>query len=203
MSSIGHLPIHDHDAAVAGLGCWGRLPEGKRGVLTHWALAFQPNHPLIKTTFKIVKENLQHPNNSNVQGDKAKRAAESLTMRLTGPVPYQRALHQLLHKAQCQLVDDSFCPAIRDPHSHCNFTAFHAIFGNIVITDINLKNTITPKLLDNHNERLREYNYDAVGELPLDRAQSNFSLEEGLDARKAERMRRWEEKIKNLSPKYL
>jgi hypothetical protein len=198
MSSIGHFPIRDHDAAVSGVGCWSHLP-GHGGLLEHWALAFQPNHPLIRTTLEILEDNLRHPTNPEVDSINATTAEGSHTIRFTGPGPYQRALHRLLRQAECQVVDDNFCSALRDPRSHCNFTAFHALFGNIVITEhLDLNNTIIPKIFYNEHEWgvLETKHYDDVKMRPFERAQSNFCLEEGLDTRKAARMGVWEKKVK-------
>jgi hypothetical protein len=205
MSAIGHLPIHDQDSVVSGLGCWSHLPSGHGGLFEHWNLAFQPNHPLISTTLEFIERNLRHPTNPNVVSEKVKKAEPSLTMRLTGPMPYQRALHRLLNQAQCQLVDGSFCFALMDPHSHCNFTAFHAIFGNVVVTGRELNNTVTPKLHNSNSEWWflpgGVQDYDNVLP-PSDKGKSNFCLEESLQAREAKRIRLWNKIIKDKQDRH-
>lgn len=77
--------------------------------------------------------------NPNVDSKKVKKLEPFLTMCLTGPVPYQRAMHQLLNHSQCWYDFEIFCGVINDPvpSTASNFMAFNAIFGEVVITEKN------------------------------------------------------------------
>jgi Glycosyltransferase sugar-binding region containing DXD motif len=153
-SALGHLPISRYDDVVSGLGCWSHVPSRKQGLLEHWALAFTPHHALITTTLDIIRENLRNPNNTRVQGEDAKKRENSYVMRLTGPATYQRALHRLLRQSDCALDGKSYCMALRDPQSHCNYTTFTTLFGNLTMTqEKDLNNSITQKMLDSDEER--------------------------------------------------
>lgn len=205
MSALGHLPIAKDAAAVSGLGGWSHLPAstGGGGVLEHWALAYKPKHLLINKTIEIIMDNLRDPNNTQVEGIEAQKAERSYVIRLTGPGPYQRALQHLLRQSQCK-TGGSFVPAIRDPGSHCNMTAFHDNFGNLVIVDLDLNTTITPKILDSHKERYilghKHYNNEDV-KRPMKWARPDFCSEGRFGAQKAESERLWVEAIKEKKRK--
>jgi hypothetical protein len=152
MSALSHLPIGRHDSVVSGLMCWSHVFPRVGGGLEHWALAFRPHHPLIQATIQIIIDNLRDPNNTHVVGQSESEVEDSYIVRLTGPAPYQTALHQLLRQSQCRIEDASYCTALRHPQKYCNFSTFHSLFGNFVLTSLDLNQTITPKLLSNKNE---------------------------------------------------
>lgn len=206
MSALEHLPIGRQDSVVSGLMCWSHVVPQIKGGLEHWALAFRPHHPLIQTTIQIITENLRDPSNTHVAGQSESKVEDSFIIRLTGPVPYQRALHQLLRKSHCRIKDDSYCPALRDPHKYCNFSVFHSLFGNIVLTSLDLNQTITPKLLSSKDELFLPgytmYNDEDVVqyEPPLldsnERIRNEVCSEAALDKRALQYEQQWLKGIK-------
>ena len=202
LSSVGHLPIGSRDSVVTGVGCWGHLPTQRNGVLEHWSLAFTPHHQLIKTTLEYIRDNLRHPNNTHMIGENATKAMGSFVMRLTGPVPYQRALHQLLDESSCRLVGKSFCPAIRNPKLYCDYPKFQSLFGNTKILTIDFNITFTQKLLDNNDERyfLGHAHYDRVKVVytfPHNESHAHdFCSNESRAIRRANVDKMWHDRIK-------
>ncbi|KAL3810658.1 hypothetical protein ACHAXA_001047 [Cyclostephanos tholiformis] len=156
ISALGRLPIAPGDTAVSGVGCWGHIPTGVpgsndtlRGVLEHWAMAFMPNHPFINAAVSAMKNNLLHPDYL-LRSDTPEAASEgSVTMRLTGPAMYQRALHDVLIRSKCEYVDSSFCDALWAPEDHCDdMQTFRAYFpgGERFFKRVNLNDTVTHKV---------------------------------------------------------
>merc|ERR1719203_1657520 len=104
ISSLGPLPIRNEiDTAFSGIGGWGHSPNKMGGVLEHWALAYTPNHPLIDATIQQIRWNLQNWKEYDKGGKYWKDEEDySFTVSLTGPGPYQKALHDLLAKTGCK-----------------------------------------------------------------------------------------------------
>jgi hypothetical protein len=197
MSSMRHLAIPSHASVFSGVGGWSHLPDpSPGGILEHWALAFEPKHLLLRTTLEMIRKNLENPWDQEVHSEKAIKAADSYTMRLTGPVVYQRALQKLLRKAQCMTNDNSFVDALRNPNGFCNTKIFPKLFGNVIIaSNLALGNSIVPKLMNPDVEMTisKSYEYDNIEFQPREEGQDDFCST--LDKREAEAEREFQEAI--------
>lgn len=202
MAALAHLPIGPHDTVVTGVGCWTHVFPKRGGLFEHWSLAFAPHHPLMQATIEIIVENFRNPTNEHVVGTNASLVESSWVIRFTGPATYQRALHRLLDQADCQRVGTTYCPAIRDPKNMCNYTKFHAIFGQVSTTRVDLNHTISLKLLDNANERhffeQKTYSHPKMEhfEPPGNKTHADFCTKEILAQRTAEFEQKWKAKAK-------
>jgi hypothetical protein len=197
MTSMRHLPIPSDASVFSGVGWWNHLPDpSPRGVLEHWALAFEPNHLLLRTTIELIRKNLEDPWDQSVQSEEAKKAEGSYTVRLTGPAVYQRALQKLLGKAQCKTKHDSFEEALQNPHEFCNATIFRELLGKVVIASgLDLGKSFVQKILyplqessfSNHSGPY----YDGIESAPNEKGQDDFCAT--LDEREAEAERQFKE----------
>ncbi|KAL7576577.1 hypothetical protein ACA910_018068 [Epithemia clementina (nom. ined.)] len=199
MSALAHLPIGPTDDIVSGVGGWGHLPT-PGGVLEHWALVYVAHHPLIQTTLELIRDNIKSFNTSQFMiGPDYVKACESSTIRQTGPAPYQRALQQWLQTADCQVVDQSFVPAIENPQQNCNFTKFHQIFGNLrALPNVDLNLTLAAKLLDQklHESAMVDFvSYDGEQTRPLSTPVTDFCLPEAMALRESQIQAVWQKRI--------
>jgi len=146
-TSIGHIPIQGNSSLVSGMRCsYTHLPSKAGAVLEHWAFAFQPQHPLIQRTLDIIMKNIDNP--ERIETEAAIEAEKSYTSRLSGPVPYQQALHDLLEEAECRKDEsNSYCPALKYPAAFCNSAKFLSLFGNIDLDDGNMETTYHYKIV--------------------------------------------------------
>ncbi len=119
-------------------------------VLEHWAMAFQPHHPLIELAVQLVTDNLAHPEYLMRDDTPEARIEDSVTMRLTGPAVYQHALRTIMEQSKCQLVRNSYCNALKDPEHYCDeMDVFQSYFpGSMTLffDRVNLNNTLAHKL---------------------------------------------------------
>jgi alpha 1,6-mannosyltransferase len=207
-SALGHLPIQHNDSVVASVGWWGHLPSRYGGVFEHWSMAFEPKHRLIKVTLDILLDNLRNPTNSYVESENATLGESSYIIRLTGPSPYQRALHFLLRKSNCTLDFDagqfpSYVAALHDPNRHCNHTKFVKNFGNVnVLPDIELNNTVGMKLIFNEKSDegtvLNHKHYEDVPKYqkpPSNVTYNDVCSNESMNARDAKYEQMWKDEL--------
>ena len=240
MSAVGMLPIGVDDSVVSGLGCWGHLPlldkdeeeeesieeeeeeeeEGDSGdevvvvggLLEHWAMAFIPHHPLIELSVETTTQNLLRPEYLIRDDTPEAKAEDSVTMRLTGPAMYQFALHTILKKSKCRLLDNSYCDALQDPTTYCeDMDTFHSYFpgGLTLFQNTNLNQTVVHKLFHPAGEYVREtedvfevsggkWDYDhpdnVLGNLP----DANFCYLGEMKKRAADRISIWNKAVEKL-----
>jgi len=137
------------DTAVSGLGRWSHLPSKTGGLLEHWAMAFMPRHPFINESLAIMRENLEHPDYLMREDTPEADAEDSWTMRLTGPAMYQWTLHNILKKAGCRKVGNSYYPTLMSPERHCEgMDSFRSFFpaGLRLFRRLNLDNAVSHKI---------------------------------------------------------
>ena len=119
-------------------------------VLEHWAMAFQPHHPLIDLAVQLVTDNLAHPEYLMRDDTPEAKIEDSVTMRLTGPAMYQHALRTIMKQSKCQLVGNSYCNALKDPEHYCDeMDVFQSYFPGLMtlfFDHVNLNNTLVHKL---------------------------------------------------------
>ncbi len=141
LTCFRHYDVPANASLYGSVGVWGHIYHTS-GLLNHWAMAFEAHHPVVGTTLDYIWENLMDPENPHVTSEKAIAASPSETIRLTGPVPYQRAVLEHLKRAGCQPdvreegedVHINWVAAMRNPELHCNMTAFEKEFGNYFVT---------------------------------------------------------------------
>ena len=191
ISALGKLPIQEGDTAVSGVGCWGHLPvpgsngtQKYGGVLEHWAMAFMPNHPYINAAVSAMKENLLHPDYLLKSDTPEAVSEDSPTIRLTGPAMYQWALHDILNRSKCEIIDASFCEALWAPNDHCgDMQTFRSYFpeGERFFKRVNLNDTLTHKVFnyatswDSEDAIFRDtWNYDVTSLMILNTTDPTF-----------------------------
>jgi hypothetical protein len=207
-SAVGHLPIQQNDSVVASLGWWGHLPTRHGGVFEHWSMAFEPKHRLIKVTLDILLDNLRNPTNFHVESENATLGESSYIIRLTGPSPYQRALHYLLRESDCKLDINavpfpSYVAALQDPNTRCNHSKFVENFGNAnVLPDLDLNNTVVMKLIFNENSQeekvLNHIHYNSVPKYQKPPSNVTFldvCSNESMNARDAKHEQMWKDEL--------
>lgn len=179
ISAIGKIPIKDGDTAVSGVGCWSHLPapadpwtDGKPGgLLEHWAIAFMPHHPFINAAVSVMKENLLRPEYLLRSDTPEAVAEESVTIRITGPAMYQWALHDILNKSKCEMIEMSYCEALWNPEKHCgDMETFRSYFprGERFFRRVNLNETVRHKLFLNSDIMNRETEHVRVSSMNYD-----------------------------------
>ena len=77
------------------------------------------------STLAILLDNLRNQTNSYVVSENATLGKNFYIIRLTGPHPYQWALHFLLRKSYCTLDIKAvpfplYVVSPQDPNKHCN-----------------------------------------------------------------------------------
>ena len=75
---------------------WNELLEYQLGEFQNWHIISVPNHPFLKQTIELVKENIR-----NYDGQKGKKAV----LHLTGPVAYSKAILSLIDDYRFYRVD--------------------------------------------------------------------------------------------------
>ena len=106
-----------------------------------------------------MKENLLHPDYLLRTDTPEAVTEESVTIRLTGPAMYQWALHDILNKSKCEMVDKSYCEALWAPEDHCgDMETFLSFFprGERFFRRVNLNETVRHKLFLNADAMNRE-----------------------------------------------
>lgn len=204
-----HLDVPSNASLYGSVGTWGHLYHTS-GLLNHWAMAFAARHPVLRTTLDYIWENLKDPQNPHVTSDKAIAAEESETMRLTGPVPYQRAVLEHMNRSGCQPdIDEegenvhiSYVAAMLNPELHCNMAAFEEEFGNYVVTKKSQwDETCLSKELVGDTEQYWGGDYDDAKFKFLPEPQIDFCKEAEIERRLNRTRAEWdyyvEEKQKN------
>jgi hypothetical protein len=143
-----------------------------------------------------------------VESENATLGESSYIIRLTGPSPYQRALHFLLRKSNCTLDFDagqfpSYVAALHDPNRHCNHTKFVKNFGNVnVLPDIELNNTVGMKLIFNEKSDegtvLNHKHYEDVPKYqkpPSNVTYNDVCSNESMNARDAKYEQMWKDEL--------
>jgi len=207
MSSLGPLPIRNEiDTAFSGIGGWGHSPNKLGGVLEHWALAYIPNHPLIDATIQQIRWNLRNWKEYDKGGKYwVDEDDYSFTVSLTGPGPYQKALHDLLAKTGCKRAEEedgteseSWKETMEDPKRYCgeHYSDFIKTFGtNFVITKLNFNSSVALKLLDYDSDTEvlgKHYDYDGYMPGPVD---PNFCSSKSFRQRRQAFEKRWKKAL--------
>jgi hypothetical protein len=183
-------------------------------VLAHWAMAFQPHHPLIDLTVQLVTNNLAHPEYLMRDDTPEAKIEDSVTIRLTGPAVYQHALRTIMEQSKCQLVRNSYCNALQDPEHYCDeMDVFQTYFpGSMTLffDRVNLNNTLVHKLFYPAKAYKREteevftwvggeWDYDNPMNLMLaddDGADDKFCNADEIEKRSRERGELWTRLLK-------
>jgi Glycosyltransferase sugar-binding region containing DXD motif len=158
-TAVGHIPVQSSDSFASSVRCdFSQSRKHIRGILEHWSFAAIPKQILMNRTLEIIKQNIIDP--SRIEDPLLKKVVASKTQRLTGPVPFQEALHELLHEAQCELQhgnSQTFCPALQDPTRWCNMTKFESLFGSFHNLQHNFGQSMLMKTVITHSSLTKRY----------------------------------------------
>jgi hypothetical protein len=185
----------NNDDDIPMLGC----------VLEHWAMAFQPHHPLIELAVQLVTNNLADPEYLMRDDTPEAKIEDSVTMRLTGPAIYQHALRTTMEQSKCRLVGNSYCNALKNPEQHCDdMDVFQSYFPglNVFFEHANLNNTLVHKLFYPASVCVREteevfewggggWDYDDPMNLLADEADDKFCNADEMEKRSRQRGELW------------
>ena len=207
-SSLAPLPIdNDFDSVVSGVGGWVSDTNQVSGLLEHWALAYSPNHPVILGTIETILYNIKNTEKFEKGGEFWSDDPEySFTIAVTGPSPYQTALHDVLRRVGCRAEVDpddksqSYVEALKDPKKYCgkNYPKFLEVVGNFKSFDeVELNNTIISKILHPDDEKSimeRTWDYDdtVYAVTPVD---SSFCTRQSMAKRKKANQDLWERSV--------
>jgi len=198
-TSIGHLPIPANASLVSGRRCYSHLPTKVRGLLEHWSFAIRPRHRLMERAIQIILDNIKDP--ARIDTKEHTDATVSYTVRLTGPMPFQQALHDLLVEADCRKNDmGHYCNpgALNDPEKFCNYDKFMQVFGGEVhLLGGDMERTSLVKILhEDKNGLPQTYHYDHEDYKPLQKPRGDFCTEVSFNNTQAIESQKWELGIK-------
>jgi len=212
MSALRPLPIINAiDSMYSGIAGYTYAPNKLGGTLEHWSFGVAPHHPLIKQTINQIQSNIQEWKEYDVGGKYYETNDDySFTVSLTGPGPFQKALHDLLEQVGCTPVkeewdeDPYWYPVLENPKKHCKKhyrDKFTKIFGKQfrMSSILDMNNSITPKLLDNDEETsILEHNYDYDAEqYKMGDIDEKFCTTESFTKRTKSFNKRWEQSLKS------
>jgi hypothetical protein len=203
LTCFRHIDVPANASVYGSVGGWGHIANAN-GILNHWAMAFSQWHPVVGTTLNIIWENLKDPTNPHITSEAAREAEVSETIRLTGPSPYQRALHHHLRRAGCRSVLDGdgikeqFANAMLDPEKYCNMTAFEEEFGTFVVTGTTSQwyEACLSKELIGETEQYWNGKYDDGSTRHHDVPQTDFCTEQSLQDRANRTRAEWDFHVK-------
>jgi Glycosyltransferase sugar-binding region containing DXD motif len=197
-TAVGHIPIQGNDTIVTSVrNDFTHSRKNIFGILEHWAFAIAPKSLLVNRTLDIIKQNIKDP--SRIDDPFLKKQVESETMRLTGPVPFQEALHELLHEAECEKEHNhrqTYFPALKHPARWCNMTKFTSFFGSFrsVQNDFGKSMLMKTVIRDEIGFVIQKQHYDGAPVL-LPQPPANFCTNESFARTTALHEIEWNESV--------
>jgi Glycosyltransferase sugar-binding region containing DXD motif len=194
-TAIGHIPIQGTESLAATVRCdYTHSTKKVYGILEHWSFAIVPRHPLINRTLEIIKRNILDP--TLIESPELISLVDSFTMRLTGPVPFQQAFHELLNEAQCTKVDGwKYCEAVQEPVKWCNITKFEMLFGIVNVLSYNFGQTMLMKVLVKDDFLAALRHYDDKGVRILDHPRADFCSDDSYSRTIAFHASHWNKSV--------